>query len=357
MQKSTHKFYMRRCLQLASKGLGLTYPNPMVGCVIVCDGKIIGEGWHQKAGEAHAEVNAINSVEDKSLLPKSTMYVSLEPCSHYGKTPPCADLIVKMNIKNVVIGTIDFNNEVHGKGIEHLQNKGCNVTVGILEKKCRTLNKRFFTFHQKKRPYIILKWAETKDGFIFPEKEIIKNRKPIWISNTYSLQLVHKWRTEEQSILVGTTTAIADNPKLDARNYFGSNPLRLVIDKDLKIDDHFNLFDGRIKTIVFTQNKTNSNFKNGVYKSIDFTKNVANQICDYLYDVEIQSVIIEGGTKTLQSFIDENLWDEARVFTGDHFFKKGVKSPEIIKKRVHTTEIPSPKGLMNKNILTIFSND
>ncbi len=357
MHFSTHEFYIKRCLQLASKGLGFTYPNPMVGCVIVYDKKIIGEGWHQKAGEAHAEVNAINSVKDKSLLPESTLYVSLEPCSHHGKTPPCTDLIIKMNIKNVVVGTIDFNSEVHGKGIEHLQKKGCNVTVGILENESRKLNKRFFTFHQKKRPYIILKWAETKDGFIFPETDIINNKKPIWISNKYSLQQVHKWRTEEQSILVGTKTAIADNPKLDARNYFGNNPIRLVIDKDLKIDDHYNLFDGRVKTIVFTHKKIDSKLNNVIFKSIDFTKNVAKQICNYLYNIEIQSVIIEGGTKTLQSFIDENLWDEARVFTGDQFFKKGIKSPVIIGKRVFITEIPSPKGQSNKNILTTFSND
>ncbi|MEN8124343.1 MAG: bifunctional diaminohydroxyphosphoribosylaminopyrimidine deaminase/5-amino-6-(5-phosphoribosylamino)uracil reductase RibD [Bacteroidota bacterium] len=353
---TTHEFYMQRCLQLASKGLGLTYPNPMVGCVIVCEEKIIGEGWHQKAGKAHAEVNAINSVKDKNLLPKSTLYVSLEPCSHYGKTPPCTDLILKMNIKNVVIGTIDFNSEVHGKGIEHLKNKGCKVSVGILENKCRELNKRFFTFHQKKRPYIILKWAETEDGFIFPEMKAKKSMKPIWISNIYSLQQVHKWRAEEQSILVGTSTAIIDNPKLNAREYFGSNPLRLVIDKDLKIDTNNILFDGELKTIVFTQ-KTGSNFKNVIYKTIDFSVNVVKQICDYLYDIEIQSVIIEGGSKTLQSFINENLWDEARVFTGDLFFKNGIKAPVLKKRQVNITQVPSPKRQNNKNKLTIFSND
>ena len=355
MYLDTHEFYMQRCIQLALNGLGLTYPNPMVGCVIVYEGKVIGEGWHKKAGEAHAEVNAIDSVKDKSLLSKSTLYVSLEPCSHYGKTPPCTDLIVKMNIKNIVIGTIDFNSEVHGKGIEHLRKKGCNVTVGILQDKCRELNKRFFTFHQKKRPYIILKWAETKDGFIFPETESKKNMKPIWISNIYSLQQVHKWRTEEQSILVGTSTAIIDNPKLDARKYFGSNPIRLVIDKNLKIDEKYNLFDGKVKTIVFTQKLTDSNYKNVIYKSIDFSMNIAKQICNYLYDNEIQSVIIEGGAKTLQSFIDENLWDEARVFTGDLFCKNGIKAPSFRKNQTKINQISCQK--LQKNKLITFSND
>ncbi len=357
MNTTTHEFYMQRCLQLASKGLGLTYPNPMVGCVIVYEGKIIGEGWHQKAGDAHAEVNAINSVNDKSLLPKSTLYVSLEPCSHYGKTPPCTDLILKMNIKSIVIGTIDFNSEVHGKGIEHLQKNGCKVTLGILEDECRTLNKRFFTFHQKKRPYIILKWAETKDGFIFPDVEISNNKKPIWISNTYSLQQVHKWRTEEQSILVGTKTAITDNPKLNARNYFGSNPLRLVIDKDLKLNDDYSLLDGEVATIAFTQIKTASDKKNIRFIVVDFNKNIVDQICDYLYSIEIQSIIVEGGAMTLQSFIDENLWDEARVFTGDIFFKNGLKAPKINRKQINITQIPSPERQKNKNILTTFFND
>ena len=339
---------MQRCITLARNGLGTTYPNPLVGSVIVYNDEIIGEGWHQKSGEPHAEVNAINSVKDKSLLSKSTIYVNLEPCSHWGKTPPCADLIVKMKIKNVIIGTVDFNDKVCGKGILHLQKKGCNVEIGVLENECRELNKRFFTFHQKKRPYIILKWAETKDGFVFPEGNN-KNKKPIWISNTYSLQLVHKWRTEEQAILVGTNTVINDNPKLNARNYFGKSPIRITIDRDLKISEDYNFYDGELETIVFTEKNKVSDIKKLIFQKIDFSENIVKQICDVLYKKEIQSIIIEGGTKTLQSFIDENLWDEARVFVGDSFFKTGLKSPDL------DGEIIKEVFILNDK-LTIFKN-
>ncbi|MEN8185620.1 MAG: bifunctional diaminohydroxyphosphoribosylaminopyrimidine deaminase/5-amino-6-(5-phosphoribosylamino)uracil reductase RibD [Bacteroidota bacterium] len=352
MSQQTHEFYMQRCLQLASNGLGKTYPNPIVGCVIVYNQKIIGEGWHQKAGEAHAEVNAINSVKDKSLLKESTIYVSLEPCSHYGKTPPCSDLIVRMKIKNVVVGTIDFNSEVHGKGIVHMRKNGCNVIVGILEKECRDINKRFFTFHQKKRPYIILKWAQTKDGFIYPENKSRENSKPIWISNIYSLLLVHKWRTEEQSILVGTTTAIVDNPQLNARDYFGKHPLRLVLDKDLKIDKSFSLLDGSVKTIIFTQ-KEKEDLENIVYKTIDFDGDLPGQICDFLYHEGIQSLILEGGSKTLQSFINVNLWDEARVFESNSYFYNGIKAPEF--KKEQTTVYQSGETQIKDNKLIILS--
>jgi len=339
---------MLRCIDLAKNGLGSTYPNPLVGCVVVYKDKIIGEGWHQKAGEAHAEVKAINSVKDKSLLSKSTIYVNLEPCSHWGKTPPCADLIVKMKIKNVVIGTVDFNDKVHGKGILHLQKNGCKVKVGVLEKECRELNKRFFTFHQKNRPYIMLKWAETKDGFIFSERTN-KNKKPIWISNTYSLQLVHKWRTEEQAILVGTNTAIIDNPKLNARNYFGKSPIRIMIDRELKIPKDFNLYNGELETIIFTEKDKSSEIKKLIFQKINFSKNLVKQICDVLYEKDIQSIIIEGGTKTLQSFIDENIWDEARVFVGDSFFKTGLKSPDL------DGEIVKELFILNDK-LTFFKN-
>ena len=339
---------MLRCIDLAKNGLGSTYPNPLVGSVVVYNNKIIGEGWHQKAGEAHAEVKAINSVKDKSLLSKSTIYVNLEPCSHWGKTPPCADLIVKMKIKNVVIGTVDFNGKVHGKGILHLQKNGCNVKVGVLEKECRELNKRFFTFHQKNRPYIILKWAETKDGFIFQERNN-KNKEPIWISNVYSLKLVHKWRTEEQAILVGTNTAINDNPKLNARNYFGKSPIRVIIDRGLKIPKDFNLYDGELETIIFTEKDKSSEIKKLIFQKINFSKNVVKQICDVLYEKDIQSIIIEGGTKTLQSFIDENIWDEARVFVGDSIFETGLKSPDL------DGEIVKEVFILNDK-LTFFKN-
>ncbi len=347
---------MQRCLLLAKNGLGRTFPNPLVGSVIVYENKIIGEGWHRKAGEPHAEVNAINSVKDKNLLSKVTIYVNLEPCSHYGKTPPCADLIVKMGIKNVVIGSIDYNNEVHGKGILHLQKNGCNVVVGVLEKECLELNKRFFTFHQKERPYIVLKWAETEDGYIFPKvksdcsSDDIEKLQPIWISNAYSQQLVHKWRTEEQAILVGTKTVLQDNPRLNARDFVGKSPIRILIDRELKIPSNFNLLDASEMTFVFTEKVKKSDKKNTIYHQIDFSNNIIPQICAILYHENIQSVIVEGGTKTLQSFIDENIWDEARIFTGMVSFGDGILAPKI-----------KGKLLLKKNIkgdkLTILRND
>jgi len=351
-----HNKYMQRCLDLAKNGLGFTYPNPLVGSVIVYEGKIIGEGWHQKAGEPHAEVNAINSVKDKNLLSQSTIYVNLEPCSHYGKTPPCADLIVQMNIKNVVIGTIDYNSKVYGKGIEHLKQNGCNVVVGVLEKACRAINKRFFTFHKTKRPYIILKWAETKDGYIFPEERNV-NKKPIWISNTYALQLVHKWRTEEQSILVGTNTAIQDNPKLNARNYFGKSPIRIAIDCKLKIPKNYNFFDGDIETIIFTEDEVALKSKNINYVKIDFSKNVTKQVLRVLYNKGVQSLIIEGGTKTLNSFIEEDLWDEARVFESENYFGAGIKSPKFYKNQEKAIKNRLSTRKIKNNKLSIYSND
>lgn len=309
---------------MAKNGLGTTYPNPLVGSVIVHNNKIIGEGWHYKAGQPHAEVNAINSVKDKSLLKESTIYVSLEPCSHFGKTPPCANLITKHHIKNVVIGCVDSFSEVSGKGIEKLKNNGCNVTVGVLEDECLKLNKRFFTFHNKKRPYIILKWAQTKDGFIAPEN----NTEITWITNTHSRQLVHKLRSEEQAILVGTTTVLTDNPKLNCRTWHGQNPVRIILDRQLRVPKHYSVFDKTTKTIVCTEiNCTNED--NLIYKQIDFSKNVAQQVCKTLHKHNIQSVIIEGGRQTLQTFIDANLWDEAHVFTGSSVFKTGIKAPNF----------------------------
>ena len=317
---------------MAKNGLGKTYPNPMVGSVIVLNDVIIGEGWHKKAGEPHAEVNAINSVEDTYLLKKATIYVSLEPCSHFGKTPPCANLIVASGIKNVVIGIIDSNSKVSGAGVKYLKDNGCNVIVGVLEDKCKDLNKRFFTFHTKKRPYIILKWAETSDGFIDKLRDLTSENSPNWISNTYSQQLVHKMRAEEQSILVGTTTALNDNPSLTTRSWGGNNPVRIVLDRTLKIPSNYNLFDGYVKTIVLTENSSNVSFQNNViFEEIDFNGNVPKQVCEVLYKHEIQSVIIEGGRETLQSFIDENLWDEAFVFVGDILFETGLESPKIKK--------------------------
>ena len=322
---NNHEDNIARCIELAKNGFGTTYPNPMVGSVIVYNGEIIGEGWHQKAGEPHAEVNAIRSVNDPSLLDKATIYVSLEPCSHFGKTPPCCDLIIKNKIPNVVIGTVDSNIKVAGNGIKRLQEAGANVIVGVLEKECYELNQRFFTFHEKKRPYIILKWAETQDGFIAPLQK--EEQKPVWITNLNSRQLVHKWRTEEQAILVGTQTVIDDNPQLNARDWVGNNPIRVVIDQNNRIPKTAHVFDNQIKTIVFSNKKSTPSLKNTIFEVIDFQQNIAQQIVDKLFQNQIQSVIIEGGAQTLQTFIDADLWDEARVFIGNCTFEKGVKAP------------------------------
>ncbi len=330
-----HEFYIKRCIKLAKNGLGTTYPNPLVGSVIVYDGKIIGEGWHKKAGEAHAEVNAINSVKDPSLLSKSTIYVSLEPCSHFGKTPPCSDLIIKHKIPNVVIGTIDPFSKVSGNGVKKLMEAGANVTIGILEEECNELNKRFFTFHNKKRPYIILKWAETADGFIAPQNKT--ENKPVWITNSYSRQLVHKWRSEEQSILVGTQTVIDDNPKLDVRDWTGNNPVRIVLDKNNRISKESLIFDSSSKTILITDSQ------------INHLENIASQLANYLYDSNLQSVIIEGGRQTLQTFIDANLWDEARVFKGETTFSSGTKAPIITGKIAKKQKIESDELLIYSN--------
>ena len=343
----THEKYIRRCIELAKNGLGTTYPNPMVGSVIVCNGKIIGEGWHKKSGEPHAEVNAVNSVKDKSLLKNSTIYVSLEPCSHFGKTPPCCDLIIKNNIPNVVIGTVDPNIKVAGNGIKKLMEAGINVTVGILETECNELNKRFFTFHEKKRPYIILKWAESQDGFIAPLTK--SEQKPVWITDEFSRQLVHKWRSEEQAILVGTNTVIDDNPKLDVRDWTGKNPIRIVLDQNNRTPKDSHIFNNQSKTIVFSKSDALINKENGNFEIIDFKQNIAQQVIDRLYQHQIQSVIIEGGQQTLQTFIDENLWDEARLFVGNNSFENGIKAPVIALKN-------STKQVVGNDILIISRN-
>ena len=318
-------------MQIAKNGIGTTRPNPSVGAVIVYQNKIIGEGFTSPHGENHAEVNAINAVENKSLLKEATIFVTLEPCSHFGKTPPCADLIVKHQLKQVVIGCLDSNSLVAGKGVSHLENAGINVIVGVLETECRMHHKRFFTVQENKRPYIILKWAETKDGFVAP---ISKNEnKPIFISNTYSQQLVHKLRSAEHAILVGTKTVLADNPKLNIRSWSGENPIRVVLDNTLRIPKNSNILDGSVKTIVITAAKDKNivSSKNLIFEEIDFSKNIAKQVCEVLSKYQIQSLIVEGGTQTLQTFIDEKLWDEAIVFVGNTSFVKGVRSPIITK--------------------------
>jgi diaminohydroxyphosphoribosylaminopyrimidine deaminase/5-amino-6-(5-phosphoribosylamino)uracil reductase len=328
----TDEKYMRRCIELAKNGLGTTYPNPMVGSVIVYDGKIIGEGWHKKSGEPHAEVNAIHSVQDKALLKKATIYVSLEPCSHFGRTPPCCNLIIENKIPNVVIGTVDPNIKVAGNGIKKLIEAGKKIRIGVLEVECQELNKRFFTFHQKKRPFIILKWAESLDGFIAPleiHRKTLNNneKKTVWISNEYSRQLVHKWRSEEQAILVGTQTVIDDNPKLDVRDWSGNNPIRIVLDQQLRIPNTSHIYNNLIKTIVLTNSSNAINKENTIFEIIDFKQNIATQLANVIYKHQIQSVIIEGGSQTLQTFINENLWDEAKVFRGKTVFGNGIKAP------------------------------
>ena len=331
-----HEKYIKRCIEIGKNGLGTTAPNPMVGCVIVHNDNIIGEGYTSPYGGNHAEINALNSVADKLLLKQSTLYVTLEPCSHFGKTPPCSDAIIRYQIPKVVIGTIDTHSKVAGKGIEKMKNAGCEVLVGILEEECKIHHKRFFTFHNKKRPYIILKWAETKDGFMAPKSKT--EQKPVWITNEISRQLVHKWRAEEQSILVGTNTVMEDNPSLTVRDWTGKHPIRVVLDKNLKLDKNLNVFNNDAETIIISD------------ENINFEQPLAKQVCDALFENDINSVIVEGGRQTLQTFIDENLWDEARVFVGNQMFQEGAKAPIVSGKLI------SEETILD-DILKIYKND
>jgi len=342
--------YMNRCIQLAGKGLGFTRPNPSVGCVAVYDGKIIGEGYTRPYVGSHAEVIAINSVKDKSLLEKATLYVTLEPCSHFGKTPPCADYIIKHNIPKVVIGCVDTHSVVAGKGIERLISNGVDVVVGVLEEKCWEQHKRFFTVQNKNRPYVILKWAQTQDGFVAPKHKDIN--RPVWISNEISRQIVHKWRSEEYAILVGTNTALADNPKLDVRSWGGESPVRIVLDRTLRVPKENNLLDRSIKTIICTSVSGDLLPKSDellIYEQLNFEKDVAKRLCDILMKHKIQSVIIEGGTQTINSFIEEGVWDEARVFYGENKFYEGVKAPVL---PVSSEVVSDLKG----TVLKVFKN-
>lgn len=323
-----HELYMKRCLNLAVKGLGQVAPNPMVGCVIVHEGKIIGEGYHQKYGEAHAEVNAINAVANKELLKEATLYVNLEPCSHFGKTPPCADLIVNCKIPYVVICNIDTHGIVSGTGIKKLVEAGIDVKVGVLEEEGRKLNKRFFTFHEKHRPFIILKWAQSSDGFIDTIRREEDQAKPVQISNSDSKKLLHLWRSQEQAIMVGTNTALLDNPQLTVRGIEAKNPLRITIDKWLRIPKYFNLFDKSTPTLIFTAIDAESE-KNLEYAKINFELPIIPQILDELFKRNIQSLMVEGGEQLLNSFIDDNLWDAARVFIADKKLGNGVKAPVL----------------------------
>ncbi len=330
---------MQRCLQLAAMGAGNVAPNPMVGAVLVYDDRIIGEGYHQKSGEAHAEVNCINSVAeaDKTFIAKSTMYVSLEPCAHFGKTPPCADLIIKNKIATVVIGCRDSFEAVAGKGIERLKAAGVGVTVGILENECLELNKRFFVFHENKRPYIILKWAQSNNGKIGPA-----GADRIFITNEFTNRLVHQWRAEETAILVGTNTALKDNPALTTRLWPGNNPIRLVIDMDLKLLQTLQLFDGTVRTIVFNSHRHDDSGILSYYK-IEPVERMLEEMLSALYNLQIQSVLVEGGAALLQSFMDKNLWDEARVITNTALeIAAGTSAPIL----------PPQKSIKQENIQT-----
>ena len=319
--------YISRCLQLAELGAGYVAPNPMVGAVLVCDDKIIGEGYHRHYGEAHAEPNAINSVKDKDLLKQSTLYVNLEPCSHYGKTPPCADLIVSSGIPRVVIGTLDPNPKVAGRGVEILRKAGVEVVVGVLEAECRELNKRFFIFQEQKRPYVLLKWAQTKDGFMDRVRTTV-TEPPLQISNNITRQLTHKMRSENQSILVGANTVLLDNPSLTVRNWSGKSPVRIGIDRQRRIPDDFNLLDGSISTIIFTE-KDEVNKLHVEFVKIDFSTNSVKNILSEIYKRNIHSVLVEGGPTILNSFIESGLWDEANIEIAPLRIAEGMAAPVL----------------------------
>ena len=323
-----NELYINRCIELALKGAGKVSPNPMVGCVIVHKDKIIGEGYHKQYGGKHAEVNAIESVKDHSLLKESILYVNLEPCSHHGKTPPCCELIAIKKIPKVVIGCKDYSKKVNGKGISYLERNNIKVIIHK-SNNSKILNKRFFNFHKNNRPYIILKWAETKDGFI--DKIRRDNQKGInWISTENTKILVHKWRAEEDAILVGRNTVENDNPELTVREYKGNNPIRIVIDPDLKLNHQYKIFNKSSKTIILNKIQSKE-LDNVIFLNVE-NKNMIKSLMKYLYKIGVISLIVEGGKKTIESFIDCNYWNEARVIQGNKKFKDGIKAPNINRK-------------------------
>ncbi len=334
--------FMRRALELASLGMGTVSPNPMVGCVIVHEGKIIGEGYHQAYGGPHAEVHAVNSVTNPELLQEATAFVTLEPCAHWGKTPPCANLLVEKGLKNVAIAAVDSNPLVGGKGIEILKSAGISVETGLLEKEARWQNRRFFTQIEKKRPYVILKWAQTQDGFLARKDFTSK-----WITGSLSRQLVHKWRSEEDAILVGKNTALHDNPKLDVRDWVGKNPMRIVLDSKLELPKDLNLFDGKIQTLCYNSKQSQ------ISEKLEFVKTEKEfTVVDLLEDLhsrKVQSLIVEGGSHVLAQFISLGLWDEARVFTGTTNFGDGIPAPRL-------NQNPSETLTIGEDLLTIYHN-
>jgi diaminohydroxyphosphoribosylaminopyrimidine deaminase / 5-amino-6-(5-phosphoribosylamino)uracil reductase len=341
----TDEWYIQRCIDLALKGKGNVAPNPMVGAVIVLNDEIIGEGYHEQYGQAHAEVNAVNAVQNKALLKDATIYVSLEPCAHVGKTPPCADLIVQHQFKRVVVGCLDSYSEVSGKGIQRMREHGIQVDVGVMEQECRELNKRFFTFHERKRPYIILKWAQTVDGFMDPLRT--NNEKGIyWITHPETKKVVHQWRAEEAAIMVGKNTAIVDNPSLTTREFKGKNPIRILLDSHLETPINANLFNDEAQTLIFNLDKSAIESSN---EWIKVDKMDLAVIMSVLHKKNIQSVIVEGGKQILEQFIASNLWDEARVLIGENVFLEGLAAPLLNESLVRSIELGKDRLNCYKN--------
>ncbi|MFR9164984.1 MAG: bifunctional diaminohydroxyphosphoribosylaminopyrimidine deaminase/5-amino-6-(5-phosphoribosylamino)uracil reductase RibD [Dysgonomonas sp.] len=350
MAMNVDEKYILRCLQLAQNGKGRVNPNPMVGAVVVHNNKIVGEGYHRKYGCAHAEVNAIDSVKDRSLLSQSTLYVSLEPCSHYGKTPPCAKLIIESKIPRVVIAVKDPNPKVSGRGIQMLRDAGIEVVTGILEKEAREINKPFFCFQEKHRPYIYLKWAQTFDGFIDKLRQQDEKPQPTLISNSFSKMLVHKKRSEIMAIMIGTNTALKDNPVLTTREWYGDNPIRIVIDRLGRIPEKYQIFNSQARTICFTEVKEPEiSLANVTFIQVRFDEKLLSNILSNLYYLKINSLLVEGGQQLLVSFIKENFWDEAYVEIADKEFGNGVKAPHIDGETIEELYYGKSKHLHLKN--------
>jgi diaminohydroxyphosphoribosylaminopyrimidine deaminase/5-amino-6-(5-phosphoribosylamino)uracil reductase len=342
-----HQSYMRRCLHLAKLGAGYVAPNPMVGSVLVSENRIIGEGYHQQYGQAHAEVNCINSVkpEDKELIASSVLYVSLEPCAHFGKTPPCADFIIEQNIKSVVIGSLDPFEQVDRKGIAKLKAAGVKVITGVLEDECKELNKRFFTFHAKKRPFVILKWAQSKN-----HKIANADFSRVWITNVYSNRLIHRWRSEEAGIMVGTNTALQDDPALNTRHWTGPDPVRIIVDMNLRLPSTLQIFNRKQKTVILNSVKSEEQ-ENLVYYRINKEPSVVAAILEACHHLNIQSVIIEGGNKLAESFIHENAWDEARVIENTRMIiDNGLRAPLLSNQKLISSE------LVSTDLITYYRN-
>ena len=333
---------MNRCLNLAQKALGDTHPNPIVGAVVVYDNQIIGEGWHKKAGTPHAEVHAINAVEDKTLLPKSTLYINLEPCSHSGKTPPCADFIIHHKIKKVVYASKDPNPLVAGQGILKLKNAGIEVVEGVLQQEAEYINRRFYTFHQEKRPYILLKWAQSRDGFIAPLDKNKKDQRVFWISSPLSKQKVHQWRSEEVAILIGVQTVLTDNPSLTTREWPGNNPLRIIMDPNNRIPEEATVLQDTFPTLVVNRNRSKKQMAKNK-EQLQLSPYTLEELLKNCYEKNILSILVEGGQKTLQSFIENNLWDEVRIFTSNTDLLEGVKAPQFKRNASSTEQVHSDK--------------